>query len=261
MRTTIRKISKVCVSGALAFSALLSPGLANAITVDNGYFGVFGLASDGIAPNFGAYQFGEAWTDLSKMRFEQSGTTVTLRPNVSLCADQLEGPDGSAPVASTPNPDYWCNNTVAGEPYGNKWVEFLAFEALPLTTAATSGNFKGCWGLNTLPAGYEVLTFVKRFDTGYSLLQEQYDGSACWNIDYTAGASENVQIGFIIKGPNGRPYNNNERALGQAKAYIGVTSPPGVGVPEGASNIPTLPLGGILGIVALLGLLGARRLK
>ena len=247
--------------GALAASATLSSSFANAITVDNGYFSVFGLGADGIAPNFGAYQFAEGWTDLSKMRFEQSGSVVTLKPNVSLCADQLEGPDGSPPVASSPNPDYWCNNTVAGEPYGNKWVEFLAFEALPLTTAATSGNFKGCWGLNTLPTGYEVLTFVKRFDTSYNLLQEQYDGSACWNIDYSAGASENIQVGFIIKGPNGRPYNNNDRALGQAKAYIGVTSVPGVGVPEGASNIPTLPLGGLLGIVALLGLLGARRLK
>ena len=248
--------------GALAASAAVSSGFANAITVNDGYFKVFELGADGIAPNFGAYQFENSWTDLSLMRFEQSGSVVTLKPNMSLCADQLEGPDGSPPVASSPNPDYWCNNNVAGEPYGNKWVEFLAFEATQ-TSAATSGTFKGCWGASTIPSGIELITFVKTFDASYNLITEQYDGDACWSIPYSTDGSalRNVQIGFIMKGPNGRPYGNNEVLLGEAKAYIGVDSAPGVGVPEGASSIPTLPLGGLLGIVALLGLLGARRLK
>jgi hypothetical protein len=239
------------VIGAVAVSTLtLAAVPATAQTIDTGYFVTF-LLSGGAQ---GDYQFDTGFDDVTKLKYTPSSGGITLQPNFSLYEEN-------------PGDPYWRDNGGAG-PGGNKWMDMLGFEQSNLTYpfADTETTLLGCASNNTLASPYESTAFIKVFDPGFGLLDEQYQTVGSGSISLSAdlsgyGGDVIVQKGFSTKGPNANPAD--EAALGSVDIALGATcsAPPPSGGGGSATAIPVLPFWGLLGLTALLGLFGARRLS
>ena len=238
------------VIGAVAVSTLtLAAVPATAQTLDTGYQIAYNLV--GGAKDSEVYQTG--WDDINLLKATVSGSSVVLQPNFSLYEEN-------------PN-DFWRDNGGAG-PGGNKWAEMALFEESNLTYpfADTETTLLGCASNNTLASPYESTAFIKVFDPGFGLLDEQYQTVGSGSISLSAdlsgyGGDVIVQKGFSTKGPNANPAD--EAALGSVDIALGATcsAPPPSGGGGSATAIPVLPFWGLLGLTALLGLFGARRLS
>ena len=101
----------------------------------------------------------------------------------------------------------------------------------------------------------KVLQNGGNYDTYY----EEYDGSgACYSIPWSIAGDADVilQRGVMISGPNGLA----DADYGSSTVYLNTTAVPGAPEPGDPNAIPVLPLGGLLGMIALLGVFGIRRL-
>ena len=158
---------------------------ANAAFV--GYANVFDLPADG-----GAFVFGDVWgvADL-KTVIDTGAGTVTLQPNFS---------------AWDPADPFWVNQTT-GE--GNKTFEGNTYVEDSSLIGEELTFIGGCVS-NTIDAGYEVVAFIKIFNSDFSVLKEEtavlVEGEN-FSITYTDVAPEDThaQYGFKVTGPNADP--------------------------------------------------------
>jgi len=220
---------------------------SNVDVTQGGYTFVFSVNNDVTRGN-AKYDFG--WDPKNAgSGATQTGTTVTLMPQTITC-------DGNAADKDT---EWGCDGSGPNKNYGKNWQEILYFQTDRKTAAETS-TFKGCIGGGNLDAAYTVKGFVKvlRDDFQQTFFNEAQEG--CFSIDYTIVGDAPVQLqrGVILDGPNGL----SGKDYGKQYVYLGATSLPAVAsANRDADAIPVLPLGGLLGLIAILGLLGSRRLK
>ncbi len=256
MAKPTRTILKRTLTGIAAATTLtLASTSAMAQTIDTGYFVTFDL----VGGAQGGYIFDAGFADVSKLKYTVSGSSVVLQPNFSLYEEN-------------PGDDFWRDNAGAG-PGGNKWVDMLGFDETTLTFpfASTETTLLGCVLDNTLASPYTSTAFIKVFDPGFNLLDEQYQAVGTGDISLSAdlsgyGGDVIVQSGFSTAGPNANPAD--EASLGSVSISLGavcapVVVPPPSGGPSapGATAIPTLPIWGLLGLTAIMGLFGARGLS
>ena len=225
---------------AFVAASMLVSSAVSATTINGAYWNWFNLV-DGAA---GGFVDGGVWNELPKAPVSQSGDSVTLAVNTSLCQDGLDAADSGAIT-------YWCDD--------KKWVEMLTYETVLVPAGAPSvATFTGCFGDSTMTAN-SAKAFVKILAEDYSATyaQEFSEDAACWDIsfDILGDAAVQVQKGFQVLGPNADP---RVGAAGAVTAYIGATSNPdaAAGGPEG---IPVLPLWALFGLAGLIGLMGLRR--
>ncbi|MEH6585154.1 MAG: IPTL-CTERM sorting domain-containing protein [Halioglobus sp.] len=248
-RTTTHKLKGALTGFTAAATLALASTSAMAQTIDTGYFVTFEL----VGGAQGGYIFDAGFADIAKLSASVSGSSIVLAPNFSLYDEN-------------PGDAFWRDNGGAG-PGGNKWMNMLGFEETNLTYpfAETETTLLGCASNNTLAAPYETVAFIKVFDPGFGLLDEQYQAVGSGNISLSAdlsgyGGDVIVQSGFSTNGPNANPAD--AAALGSVSVSLGAVCaapPPSAG---GSTNaIPVLPLWGLLGLTALMGMFGARKLS
>ena len=127
---------------------------------------------------------------------------------------------------------------------------------------AQTGSFKACIGGGTLDsdAAYSVVGFVRIFNADFSEMWfEKVEAGPCFEIPYTIDGTATVQLqkGFTMSGPNALATYDKTTTV-----YLNATALPASGAGSRDPNaIPVLPLGALLGLVGLLGLFAARRLK
>ena len=232
---------------AAAFVASFSiAGLA--VEIDGGYSNVFVLNND---LTKGGFKFGFGWDPANAgAGVTQTGTTLTLKPQTITC-------NGGAADKDT---EWGCDGSGPNANYGKNWQDLLFYDNV-LTNAAQAGNFKACIGGGDLDSTYKVQGFVKVFNADFSQLwYEAYADGPCFSIPYTidGAATVNFQRGVILGGPNGL----SGKDYGEQYVYLGATALPASGGANRDPNaIPVLPLGGLLSLIAIVGLLAARRLR
>lgn len=186
---------------------------ANATFV--GYANVFDLPADG-----GAFIFGDVWAvpDL-KTVVDPGAGTITLQPNFS---------------AWDPADPFWVEGGEGNKTFeGNTYVEDNSLVGSELT-------FIGGTVSNTIDAGYDVIAFIKVFNSDFSVLKEEtttLTAGQNFEVNYTnvEGSDAFVQYGFKVTGPNADPAD--EGALGSV-----VVSPTFLGVNDAdALNLAVYP--------------------
>lgn len=224
---------------------------SSATNLSGGYSNVFALNNDF---SKGAYQFGFGWDPANAgSGITQAGNTVYLTAQNITCngnandKDTVWGCDGSGPIAG----------------YGKLIQDLLFFNEVTYANGddPASGVWQGCFGANDLAEGYSRQAFVKVLQNGgnYDTYYEEYDGSgACYSIPWSIAGDADVilQRGVMISGPNGLA----DADYGSATVYLNTNAVPGAPEPGDPNAIPVLPLGGLLGMIALLGMFGIRRL-
>lgn len=226
------------LAGGVAVSVVFAQG-AMAQDINAAYFNWF-AHTDGVK---GGYIAGGVWNDLSKAPITGSNGAWTLGNNMSLCADN-RATGTAADIA------YWCTD--------KKYVEMLTYENKTVVAGAPSKwNFKGCFGPATGMSGHKVSAFVKILSENYAdTYAFQSSDAACWDfsLDILGDVTVQAQRGFIVEGLSSDPTVDE---AGSIVAYEGRTSAPGFAPRE--EGIPTLPFGGLLGLIALMGWMGWRR--
>ena len=248
-KATTNKLRGALAGLAAATTLTLASTSAMAQTIDNGYFFTYELVNGAQ----GSEVFNAAFTDVSKLKFTVGGGGVVLQPNFSLYEEN-------------PGDAFWRDNAGAG-PGGNKWMEMLGFEQSNLTYpfADTETTLLGCASDNTLDSAYTATAFIKVFDPAFNPLDNVSQTVTSGDISLTAdlsgyGGDVIVQTGFSTQGPNANPAD--EAALGSVSVSLGAVCaapPPSAG--GSANAIPVLPLWGLLGLTALMGMFGARKLS
>lgn len=229
-------------TGILAGCAFLMAGFGQTVLaqdINSAYFNWFGH-TDGVKGN---YISGGVWNDLTKAPITGSNGAWTLGPNFSLCGDNRA-------TGTAADITYWCTD--------KKYVEMLTYENQTVAAGAPSKwNFKGCFGPATGMTGLKVSAFVKILSSNYAdTYAFQSSDAACWDfsLDILGDVTVQAQRGFIVEGLNSDPTVD---AAGSIIAYEGTTVAPGFS--QFAPGIPALPLGGLLGLIALVGWMGMRR--
>ena len=237
MRTFTALRTIVVALGATFAAAVVQVGMAQ--DINSAYFNWFNH-TDGVK---GGYISGQVWNDLAKAPISGSNGAWTLGPNTSLCADNR--------ATGTPaDITYWCTD--------KKYVEMLTYENQTVPAGDPSKwNFKGCFGPATGMSGLKVSAFVKILSSNYlDTYAFQSSDAACWDfsLDILGDVTVQAQRGFIVEGLNSDPTVD---AAGSIVAYEGATVAPGFA--QFAPGIPALPIGGLLGLIALVGWMGMRR--
>ncbi|NND61823.1 MAG: T9SS type A sorting domain-containing protein [Flavobacteriaceae bacterium] len=167
-----------------------------------GYANVFELPANG-----GDFVFGDFWgvPDL-KTVVDAGAGTITLQPNYNTWGD------GTDP--------FWVDQTTMT---GNKTFEGNTFLEDP-ALAGSELTFNGATMSNTIDAGYDVVAFIKVFNSDFSVLKEETSPLVAgqnFSVVYTnvEAADAVVQYGFKVTGPNANPAD--EAALGS----VVVTAP------------------------------------
>ena len=237
---------------ALALSAL-STSLFTANTqaalgdIDVFYYSVSDIA--GVTTDCGGGQcfagFGQTETGTSV-----SGSSVTLGPNFSFFSA------GDA---------FWDNNGS-----GNKTVSASSFgEQVGVPVGTGTVSVSACVESYTLDSAYSVQGFVKLLDPNNGFtdivgVRSPFSSSGSLTISADLSAYEGdtvliAQVGFDVVGPNGNPATD----YGNVDITMGSVCSAGAGsafVPD-PDAIPTLPIWGIFGLSALIGLMGWSRRK
>ena len=248
-KTSTAPRALAAMAGGLLAACLSMASAATDLT--SGYSNVFALNNDF---SKGGYQFGFGWDPANAgSGITQSGNTVVLTAQKITCngdaadKDTVWGCDDSGPITG----------------YGKLVQDLLFFNQTEKNAAdgADSGVWRGCFGGNDLADGYSRSAFVKVLQNGgnYDTYYEQYDGdSACYSIPWSVAGDADVllQVGVMISGPNGLAGID----YGSATVYMNRTALPSAPAPGDPNAIPALPLGGLLGMIALLGFFGTRRL-
>jgi len=238
--------------GKAALALLMGLGITlptSAFELDaNGFINVFDLNADltkGAGPAFG---FNNPTSTMATV----TGTTVVLKPWRDVC--DL----GTAADKDT----YWgCDGSAPNKNYGKKFLETSVYNTSQ-TNVAQTGSFKACIGGGTLDSdsAYSVVGFVRIFKADFSEMWfEQVATGPCFEIPYTIDGTATVQLqkGFTMSGPNALSTYDKTTTV-----YLNATALPASGAGSRDPNaIPVLPLGALLGLVGLLGLFAARRLK
>lgn len=222
----------------------------HATDLNGGYSLVYELNADataGAAVGWVGYSF-----DLvENAGVSQTGQTVVLYPQSVTCNSDAADKD-----------TYWgCDGSGPADGYGGKFESRLVYEN-ELHSRIETDVWQGCFAANSdLDEAYSVTAFVKVLSPDFTQTWfYEEDDSQCWSIDYVLedAAEKNVQLGFIISGPNGLAGVD----YGSQTAYIGLTSLPTDEVPNGQPNaVPVLPAGGVLGLIALMSYLVRRKLR
>jgi hypothetical protein len=247
--SALQRFTAPLIATALActFSSAISAN-SNVDVTAGGYSFVFAVNND-LTKGNAKYDFG--WDPKGAgAGATQNGTTVTLKPQTITC-------DGNAADKDT---EWGCDGSGPNKDYGKNWQDILFFQTDEKSNAETS-TFKGCIGGGKLDSTYTVKGFVKvlKQDFTQTYFYEAKEGP-CFSIDYTIVGDATVQLqrGVILEGPNGL----SGKDYGEQYVYLGATALPAVAsANRDADAIPVLPLGGVLGLIAILGLLGSRRLK
>lgn len=233
------------ILGTSLFTANTQAGIGD---IDVFYRTAFDLP--GVSNNCGGgFCFGDFGTP------EQSGTTVngssvTLGPNYSFYAA------GDA---------FWDNNGS-----GNKLIVASSFgEQIGVPVGTGTVSVEACVESYTLGSDYTVQGFVKLLDPSNGFtdilgvrVPFSSSGSLTLSADLSAYEGDTAliqQIGFEVSGPNGNPANPD----GTIDLTMGSVCSAGAGsafVPD-PDAIPTLPIWGIFGLSALIGLMGWSRRK
>jgi hypothetical protein len=196
------------------FTSLFAQNNVNFSASDNwtGYMNVFELPANG-----GGYVFGSAWgvADL-KTVIDSTANTITLKPNYNTYADN-------------PTDPFWVD-TVAN--VGKKFMEASTFVEPGATFNGNALTFSGTVLSNTLDTNYTASFFIKALDpaNGY---QDAFGGNkvtelpASGNFTVSATSTELasgliVQYGFVVKGRNGNPAD--EQGLGSVVISAPVTA-------------------------------------
>ena len=237
-------VRKVIGLVGLLVALAMSHGV-NAQTLTDIYVNHFNINSDGTAGGYNG-GFSKNGQPMSYAPADQVGARVRLAPNTSICDEQT----------TQAGIDYWC---------GNQYVQVLTFanDPIPASGGATSGTFKGCFGVNDMAAGYQLKAFLKIFNSDYTQTwySKEESGPGCWDIPYSTDGSADavLQRGFIVEG---RSVSGTVGAtLGEAYAFIGVDSPPGnIKDLSNTAPIPAMPMYLIALMAGLLGLFGYRKM-
>ena len=236
MKKSIQSICRKYALGPLmVLGGVLLSSAASAITLNAAY--VFTYNTDGSAI------FDGVWNDLAKAPAVQTGNTVMLGQNTSLCQDNI------GDVISAGGEAFWCDTA--------RKIVMSSFEAKTVTAAGpTSFTFSGCFGNSDMTGS--VIPFIKVFSTGYALFGETYgaDG-ACWDLSLPSDGAVDVivQTGYQVTALNLDPRVSTS---GSITAYEGATVNPDQ-QSEGPEGIPVLPLWALFGLAGLIGLMGLRR--
>lgn len=232
-----KNIGRACMA-LMASSVILFSQTTLAQNVNSAYWQWWELTG-GAKGNFVS---NGVWNDLAKAPITGSNGAWTLKPNTSLCQDNIDSNDAGGIT-------YWCTD--------KKWVEMKTYEQTTVTAGAPSkATFNGCFGPATGMTSSTVSAFVWIGSTTYQQFAFESSSSACWNfeLDILGDVDVIVQKGFIVDGPNADPRDGDP---GSIIAYEGATVAPGYS--QFAPGIPALPLGGLLGLIALVGWMGMRR--
>lgn len=229
----------------LVVALIISQGVS-AQTLTDIYVNHFNINADGTAGSYNG-GFSKNGSPMSYAPADQVGSRVRLAPNTAICDEQT----------TQAGIDYWC---------GNQYVQVLTFanDPIPAAGGATSGTFKGCFGVNDMASGYQLKAFLKIFNSDYTQTwySKEESGPGCWDIPYTTDGSADavLQRGFIVEG---RSVSSAVGAdLGEAYAFIGVDSPPGnIKDLSNTAPIPAMPLYLLALMASLLGLAGYRKLS
>lgn len=166
----------------------------NTVTVDanatqNGFANVFETPANG-----GGYVFGSSWgvPDLQTI-VDTGANTLTLQPNFNTYGDNPLDP-------------FWVDQTTG---IGNKVFEGNTFVE-DNTLVGSELTFTGGVTANTIDAGYEVLAFIKVFNSDFSVLKEENAplvGGTNFTVVYTNVEAPDavVQYGFKVTGINANP--------------------------------------------------------
>jgi hypothetical protein len=195
-------------------TSLFAQNNVNFSASDNwtGYMNVFELPANG-----GGYVFGSAWgvVDL-KTVIDSTANTITLKPNYNTYADN-------------PTDPFWVD-TITNT--GKKFMEASTFVEPGSTFNQNNLTFSGTVLSNTLDTNYTASFFIKALDpaNGY---QDALGGNKIIELpvsgNFTVSATSTelasgliVQYGFVVKGRNGNPAD--EQALGSVVISAAVTA-------------------------------------
>ncbi len=174
----------------LLFGTSVGSMAQNTVEVDAsaeffGYANVFELPGNG-----GGFVFGEAWgvPDIKSVVDAGAGT-ITLQPNFNVW---------------DPGDEFWVLNGEANKTFeGNTYVEDNSLAGSALT-------FVGGVVSNTISSDYDVVAFIKVFNSDFSVLKEEnapvVEGEN-FAVVYTnvEGSDAVVQYGFKVTGPVADP--------------------------------------------------------
>jgi len=242
---------------ALGLVAMGLSSFAAATTIDQAFWEVYYFGanppSQG-APVEWANESGVAGgilpDDASLSQFSQSGSRVTLKPNVHFCSNALGQAQSDI--------DYWCYTPTT--PDKGKWMVARSYTttSVPVGPASTV-EFDGCIVNNTL-SDHSFSAYVRVFSADYSQLwYEETDSSGSFSLPATlAGdAAANVQVGFVVTGPTVSPDQIDD--YGSVVVDMGGQCAAAPTSEFDPNAIPALPFGGLLGLIGLVGWLGLRR--
>ena len=121
----------------LVAALIISQGVS-AQTLTDIYVNHFNINADGTAGSYNG-GFSKNGSPMSYAPADQVGSRGRLAPNTAICDEQT----------TQAGIDYWC---------GNQYVQVLTFanDPIPAAGGATSGTFKGCFGVNDMASGYQL---------------------------------------------------------------------------------------------------------
>ena len=245
--TPIKRALALCAISTSLFTVNTQAGIGD---IDIFYRAVFDIP--GVTTDCGGGQCFAGFGPPEQSGTTVSGSSVTLGPEYTFYAA------GDA---------FWDNNGS-----GNKLVVASSFgEQVGVPVGTGTITVEACVNSYTLGSDYAVQGFVKLLDpnAGYSdilgtRLPFSRTGSLTISADLSAYEGDTVliaQVGFEVSGPNGNPANPDgtvDITMGSSCGGGGGSALPPAGDPNA---IPTLPIWGIFGLSALIGLMGWSRRK